>query len=488
MKNVFSGMVGLGVAAIATFAARGAVEKPELIVGVVSDVHTDMGSRGGSEERRFRKVLAYFDRRKVDVVIGGGDYIEIGWRQWLQRFGDLWFEVFPDGKRSDGQPIEKVFAYGDHEIEHYCDIYLRQAPDRAQEYDITRDPIPLYGRGKIYEEAFREPWAPVMHKRVKGYDFVIGHFTMFDGPDGAKWGKVIPGAPEFLTTNRFDRTRPFFYVQHKPVAETAISPDTNYQSTKKIRQALDRHPNAVALFGDRHPNCVSEYCLWQDTFTCIAAPAMQYTCTDSGHENGSTSDDNFSERPPRQMPGVKLKEAGAFLVMLVYRDRIVVERRNAEWTEKVAEDWVIRTPTAKRKAASFEARQAKAKPAVFPADAAVKVTCVEGKDRRGNPSNQYVVTFPQAKVDDLYGRAFDYRVTAVVRKHWWTRTACEKWVYSERYNMPARFDTNDITCVFGATELSGPWQEAVFTVTPYNAFHVPGAPIRSEKTKPGFRK
>ena len=64
------------------------------------------------------------------------------------------------------------------------------------------------------------------------------------------------------------------------------------------------------------------------------------------------------------------------------------------------------------------------------------------------------------------------------------RTCCEKWVYSEKRYLPESRDTNDVKCVFSASEIPSPFQEVVFTVTPYNAFGVPGEPISAPLNSP----
>ena len=90
------------------------------------------------------------------------------------------------------------------------------------------------------------------------------------------------------------------------------------------------------------------------------------------------------------------------------------------------------------------------------------------------------IPFPAAKSDSTHARGYDYRVTAEITKHHWTRVACEKWVYSEKCYLPEARDTNAVTCVFSAAEVPASPRSrrpVRFTVTPYNAFGRPGEPI-----------
>lgn len=474
-------------AAALSLAAASKAEKPELVVGVLSDIHIQPEQKnGGRQVQRLRKAFRFFDERKADAVVASGDMVELGWHTWLRAFGRIWFDAFPDNRRSDGQPIEKVFVYGDHEIENFWNPNITRRFSR--EYILARD-IPTYGRGRIYEEALKEPWSPIMRKTVKGYDFVMAHFTMREDGNGrscddgkiARWGEYIPGLKEFFATNSPGRAKPFFYIQHKPIKDTVIAKGeaTTDGSTRAI---LEGYPNAVALCGHRHKSATSEYSLWQGAFTCVQVPALECVQTGAGHENGWASADGYAPtQPPQQMPKIRTAEdGGQFLMMSVYRDRIVFERWNIDFLEKVAEDWIVRLPKDGECPSSFEARAAKAKPACFPDGAQVKVSTRMGPDRAGNTNFQYVVAFPTAKSDTAHSRGYDYRVTAEITKHHWTRVSCEKWVYSGKCYMAERHDTNDVVCVFSEAEIPASPRSrrpVRFTVTPYNAFGQPGRPI-----------
>lgn len=473
--------------ALLSLAAVARSERPELVVGLLSDVHIQPEQKnGGRQVERLRKAYGFFDARKADAVAISGDMVELGWHAWFRAFGQVWFDAFPDGRRSDGQPIEKVFVYGDHEIENFWNPNITRRYSR--EYIAARD-IPTYGRGRVYEEALKEPWAPIMRKTVKGYDFVMAHFTMREDGHGrscdegkiARWGEYIPGLREFFATNSFDRAKPFFYIQHKPIKDTVIAKGeaTTDGSTRAI---LEDYPNAVALCGHRHKSATSEYSLWQGAFTCVQVPALECVQTGAGHENGWASADGYvPTEPPQQMPRIRpAADGGQFLLMNVYRDRIVFERWNVDFLEKVAEEWTVRLPKDGESPSSFEARAAKAKPVCFPQGAKVEVATRRGSDRAGNTNLQYVVSFPAAKSDAAHARAYDYRVTAEITKHHWTRVACEKWVYSGKCYMAERHDTNDVTCVFSEAEVPASPRSrrpVRFTVTPYNAFGRPGKPI-----------
>lgn len=462
-------------------------EAPNVVVGIVSDVHMNPSDATHLCEERFRRALAFFDRQKVDAVAGCGDYVELGWHQWYRLLGKYWFERFPENRRSDGQPVVPLFAYGDHEMENRWNSNITRRFSR--EYILERD-IPTYGRGRLYMETFKEPWAPIMRKCVKGYDFVIGHFTMREDGNGnicdegklVPWGENIPGMDAFFTTNIFDRTKPFFYFQHKPPRNTVISPLVTGQDDGTSHRILARYPNAVVFCGHRHKSATSERNLWQGEFTCVQVPAMEDVQTDAGHENGWASCDGYVPTDPaQQMEKVRVHgDGGQCLLMRVYADRLVIERWNVDYAEKVGSDWVVPLGKDNLGSASFERRAQSAKPVAFDKDDKVSVSMRHGKDRAGVPTDQYVVSFPPAKSAAGRARGYDYRVSARLTKHYWTRTACEKWVYSDKCFLPESRDTNDVLCIFSKAEIPGPFERLQFVVTPYNAFGRAGAPLESD--------
>ena len=61
-------------------------------------------------------------------------------------------------------------------------------------------------RKAAWEKCFKELWAPIIHKNVKGYDFVLCNFTAGE-PDN-KWGNNTPGSEEFLAKLNLPKGRP----------------------------------------------------------------------------------------------------------------------------------------------------------------------------------------------------------------------------------------------------------------------------------------
>ena len=147
--------------------------EPHLVLGVLSDIHI-------FDEKQvpvFERALEFFRDRKADGVIIAGDMADRGLVDQLELVGKAWFKVFPENRRPDGQPIEKLFVYGNHDVQGhgYGDTPKKLAakyPDEATRaaHRIVTD------RKAVWERVFKEPWTGVYAKQVKGYTFIGSHW------------------------------------------------------------------------------------------------------------------------------------------------------------------------------------------------------------------------------------------------------------------------------------------------------------------------
>ena len=86
---------------------------PHLILGVLSDIHIF----NEKQVPVFERALEFFRDRKADGVIIAGDMADRGLVDQLELVGKAWFKEFPENRRPDGQPIEKLFVYGNHDVQ-----------------------------------------------------------------------------------------------------------------------------------------------------------------------------------------------------------------------------------------------------------------------------------------------------------------------------------------------------------------------------------
>ena len=299
--------------------------KPELTVGVISDVHQPVA---GTE--RLQIALSFFDRRKVDAVLVCGDLTHYGLVRELKMFRDQWTKAFPDNRRSDGEKVEPLFIYGDHDTGGYCQDFDNGEPpcrlhgiDREQ---VRKELIPLVGSGKAWKEVFGEDWDFVQIKDVKGYRFILSHYY------GTIHQQVPPGLEEKFNeaVSGISSDRPFFFVQHRVYPNTVTAYPWNNEwwcaDCDAANKLLERHPNAVALCGHAHSNLLDEGNFWRGDFTAIEVPTLH---TLSYPHSLGMDRNTFDTRSVQ------------CLVMKVYPHGVVFERHEARENTQLGADWRV---------------------------------------------------------------------------------------------------------------------------------------------------
>lgn len=187
----------------------------------------------------------------------------------------------------------------------------------------------------------------------------------------------------------------------------------------------------------------------------------------------------------QQMPYLGCGDGHHGQVMTVYDDQIILERRDFENDLPVGPDWIVPLPAA---SASFAKRGESAAVPQFAADAKVSVSRIDGKNRRGEPTKQVVIAFPNVRGLDGGARAFDYEVRVEATEVDRTKTWMTKRVYSPHYYWAAEKDDETVTCLFAVSELPAPNGEREpgrgtvyrFAVSPANSFGGQGKTIYSE--------
>ena len=461
-------------------------EEPSARFGVLADIHIDQRHfsepGGGRSVEVFRKALICLGARAVDGVVVAGDITQDGAISELKRFHETWQSVFPDDRRPDGGRVERLFVFGDHDVEKpFC--YLKFWPEGLKDpkiaADLTTNHIAFIDRAKVWKDVFREDFAPIVRKTVKGYDFVLAHLVNLD-EDGMRYADPlhIPGLEEFFSTNSFDRVKPFFYVQHKIPRGTVGGRYQTGQDSGRTTAILSRYSNAVGFNGHKHRMATEELSLWQGAFTQVQAPGLATLLTAAGRENSRCSCEAPCSTPAQQMDSVDSFNGSHALVVSVYGDRLVIERIDVLHDgEPVAEPWVVRWPN--DGSSAYEARGTAAGVPQFAAGTKVSVAKRFGRDRAGVATNQVVVSFPPT----CSPRAYDYEVTALLSKGAVSRVVSQKRVYSPRCYCPERYDTNDVICVFGQPEISDNHESVKFVVRPMNAWGKAGEPIESESVE-----
>ena len=451
----------------------------KLRVGVLSDIH--INSRDGAVDGcagvdMLEKALRYFSGRGVDAVLIAGDLADGGIGNELLAVGNVWRKVFPGNRRADGGRVEKVFVYGNHDIDGWR--FMANAK-KVLDTENKRTALAIgHGdnRAKFWREAFDEDYSPMYVKDVKGYKFVGIQFGEFD-----RKGAVS----SFLEAHRTELagSKPFFYTQHYHPKGTCSAPWTWGQDSGNSTAALAAFPNAVSFTGHSHTPLTDDRTLWRGDFTSVGTASLKYLIPFGGRENSRIF--GVDDIQTQQMPHLGCKDGHHGQVMTVYSDRIVLERRDFENDLPAGPDWVVPLPAA---SASFAARGKSAPVPQFADGAKVSVAQIDGKNRRGESVKQVAVTFPNVSGLDGGARAFDYEVRVEATEVDRAKTWMTKCVYSPHFYWAAEKDDDTVTCLFAVSELPPPNGKLDprrgtvyrFAVAPANSFGVHGRAIYSE--------
>ena len=476
------------IAGLSAFAASGRLfadlgVAPNLRLGVVSDIHFLLEPktrklRKDWDEATFVHALEYFRERNVDAVVVAGDLAESGIVAELQFVMDAWQSVFPQNRGADGRKVERLFIYGNHDIDapfwagagsvkRIAELYPDEATRKRQIIAIDRK--------AAWEKVFREPYETIWTKTVKGYTFF-----------GAHWGgdAGTPGVRDFLVREaaKLDPKKPFFFIQHPHLRGTCYGDWTGGHDDGSATRALERFPNAVAFSGHSHYALTDERSVWQGAFTSIGTGSLRYAGQPNcqfpeGFEN------TMSGRMMRADENDSGKMMGLFwgnynvrhgMVASVYDDCIVFERRDFLSDKPLGDDWVVPIPAKADGDFSYRKRKVAQPAPQFAAGAGVKVVGGAAKNRAGKEFPSITVTFPPANAGK--GRVYYYEVSAmdaegseIVTKRVLSEGWCDP-IGGPRY-------VKDGRCVFAKDEL--PKGVRSFRVRPVGFFGARGRTIES---------
>ena len=447
-------------------AAVGALRttRPTMRLGMISDTHLIVNDNGCGLQNSLclEPALRYFDERKADGVLVAGDLTDFGSASELRHFASIWNKVFPGNMRSDGKPIKLLHIFGDHDMGGYMHK-LHWAP----KVELTAGVIPEMDVAALWDECFHEEWAPIQVKECCGYKFILAHHPRHTAE--SDHGNSIPGLSDFMAAQSFDPKKPFFFVQHRMFKDTVLVPNCGWENGKTT-DVLKNYPNALAICGHGHANAADELCLWQNEFTAMQIPSLNFCCTRPGRENGYNNVDADAI-----MPKGEIRKSWQGMFGTMYSDKFVVERRDFLNGMSLGPDWVIPLPSPDGSLRT-KVRTKRSIPPTF-ADGA-KVSVSEGivVNRAKKSTDAVIVSFPVAHATAQMPRAFDYVVTAKKCG----KVVKEKFVFSKGQFWADEKDTQVVECAFAKTDLPDDWRTSVsFSVAPRDSFGNRGREISS---------
>ena len=459
---------------------------PSLKLGVISDIHI-YGTRTFPYKARpnrhtqgetvmFEKVMRFYDAATVDGVLIAGDLTENGVDTQLQLVVDVWNRVFPGNKGADGRPVEKLFIYGNHDAQKglifnkplLAQFRKRLGSDEAFEA-YRRDHGLLPREKEAWERLFGEAWSPVIHKTLKGHHFFLANWG-HEHEANALFARELP---------KIGTETPFFYVQHAPVRGTCWGAHAIDPASAALKAVLGRYPNAIAVTGHNHFPLTDERNVWQEEFTAMGASTLAYASPPQGRENSGPKQGRGGAE--KQMPILwQTSECKQGMVLSMYRDRMLLERRDF-WNDcPVGDDWIVPLPARPGGEMSHATRAPKMEAPVFEKGAEVTMSAAKGKEREsGRTVRQIVASFPGA-LERRHGKVFDYVVSVEAEKG--TAPVPVKRVVSTLFHLPAEVAASRRVpqqCAFALHELPEKTRFR-FVVRAADSFGNESAPVFSE--------
>lgn len=456
----FAGVVCLDFPAFAE--AVKTLGEPRLRLGILSDVHI----REEENTKVLRHALEYFRDHNVDGVMVAGDIADWALESQLRWFAETWYSVFPKDKAPDGHHVEKLFIYGNHDV--------KDAEAILRKYKVTKEQAEAEAigprRAEVWKKYFKEKWAPIYMKDVKGYKFIGAHFTTFDGIDNLQ---------EFLDSvkDKLPTDKPFFYFQHMHPKDTCSSPWAWGQDDGRTTAALSQFPNAVVFSGHSHISLTDERTIWQGAFTSVGTASLSYIIPPGGREN--TVQSGSKEVVHSQMKKMNTRDGKHGQLMTVYDNCITLERREFVYDQPLADNWIIPLPYDGNGALSFEARARKAPVPQFPPSAKITLSRAMGTDNQDKEEDQITVRFPSVLKKNAGCRAFEYEIQAEVKDYDTYKILGTKRVFSKGFYLGENQDEEDVVCPFAISELKAN-REVRFLVRPMNSFGGKGEPVCSD--------
>lgn len=416
-------------------------EKPILTVGIVSDPHCT----GRCNQAYFNKVLEYFRDLSVDAVAIPGDFGNVALKGELLKASRIWFKVFPNDRLPNGARVERLFVTGNHDVDGWS---YPSAKGRYADAGGTAEELGFYFHAKeFWREAWHEEYEPVMMKTVKGYTFVLRNWI--PRRDYAN-NPLRPWLAEH--GGELPREKPFFYLQHEQpwggcnAASTAFYGD---DCDRTMIPLLSPYPNVIALTGHIHQPLTDETTVVQNGVTSVnCGSTCAHPFYGPKHENAR----NYG----KEMPPVDDRFVRHFMVMRVYGDRVVLERRCAVNDERLGADFVIPIGSANEGPFVTDRRTAVLPLPQFAAGAVASVAASAGPDRAGDVHRQITVSFPTVNgLAAPHVRAFDYEVTPELRlSDGKIESQSPSYVLSPCIGFAPHRDTANSCCIFAAKKFA----------------------------------
>jgi 3',5'-cyclic AMP phosphodiesterase CpdA len=277
-------------------------KEPILVFPVISDIHIKQS--GTMDMQKFQEALEQLNEQapKQDAFVVVGDLTDKGLKEEYDRF----FSIYDVKKQP--QAIS-LFTIGNHEYWN-----------GLSEADAQKRFLAETGMDSIYD-----------HKVIKGY-----HFIILGPENGLTKGyystKQINWLGEQLKqAAKDDPKKPIFVFQHQPIKNTVIGSNSTTELNRELLyNTLKEYPQVIHFSGHSHYPLYDPRTIYQKDFTAVGTSSVSYITIGIGFLLG--------ELPP----GYQYISQG--LIVEVYKNKVVIRRRDFHKNDWTGEPWVIQLP------------------------------------------------------------------------------------------------------------------------------------------------
>ncbi|TYR80531.1 phosphatase [Priestia megaterium] len=274
-------------------------EEPELVFPVISDVH--IKKSGTSDLQKFQNALDQLNEQapRQDAFAVIGDLTDSGLPEEYARF----FSLYNAKKQPQSSSL---FTIGNHE-------YRSASATEAQKMFLTETSMQ-----SIH-----------YHKVIKGYHFIVlgTESRLTQGHYSKKQIKWLDG--QLSQAEQDDSEKPIFVFAHQPINNTLFGSkgEINGELLYKI---LKKYPQVISFSGHTHQPLDHPKNISQKEFTSVGTSSVSYMWLGPGYIQG--------EIPPVS------QRISQGLIVEVYKNRVVIKRRDFHKNDWTGEPWEIKYP------------------------------------------------------------------------------------------------------------------------------------------------
>ncbi len=289
-----------------------------LRVAVISDLQLpDTDDKTTHQYASFEQTLTMLKNKGMDALIIGGDFTDIGSKKAWKTFKEIYDNVM----RKDERPIP-LYILGNHDywLSNFVECWEIPTPATMQ---------------KRFTKYTGE--LPYSHKIINGY-----HFICWSSSNGS-YDKCNTNTQwvrdELDKAVADDPNKPIFVITHLNPMNTVYGSDE--WGNKDIADVLKDYSQVISISGHSHYSIIDERSIWQSSFTAFTTQSLDYIELEPGKFNGSVPKDAYGDSIADDVP--------ACLYMEIEKDKVTVNRLEANTGAALKEPWILSAPFGKKK-------------------------------------------------------------------------------------------------------------------------------------------